>query len=419
VSAAGPLAIFLTIAACGVAAPLSSPPGESSSSPVAAATTPPPAPSPTASPTPRPLEGLALELVAGGLAQPVDVKARPGDGVLFVAEQAGVIRRIANGGEEHPVTLDISDEVNSFSIEQGLLGFAFHPDYPSDPRVFVFHSLDNNDNVLASYETAGDPDVLDPGTRRQLIVIDKEPERMRHNGGSLMFGPDGLLYLGVGDAERGRLHGQNPATLQASVLRIDVDRGDPYAIPPGNPFAEGRDGGIGVDGAPEVWWFGLRNPWRFGFDAETGLAYIADVGQERAEEVNVVPLADGALNFGWPAREGLEAFLDQPLVSDPIDPVIEIRHDERDRGCSVTGGEVYRGEAIPEFAGHYFYADWCNGWVRSFRFADGQAAEPQDWSEELDAGLVSSFGRDGPGEILVLDWQDGRVQRIVPVRQGE
>jgi glucose/arabinose dehydrogenase len=248
-------------------------------------------------------------------------------------------------------------------------------------------------------------------------VIDKDPERLRHNGGSLFFGPDGLLYLGVGDAERGRLHGQNPATLPASVLRIDVDNGDPYAIPSGNPFAEGSSE-AGVEGAPEVWWFGLRNPWRIGIDDETGLAYIADVGQERAEEINVVPLADGGLNFGWPAREGLTDFLDVPLVSEATDPVIEVLHDERDRACSVTGGEVYRGRAIPELVGHYFYADWCYGWIRSFRFADGEAVDRQDWSADLEAGLVSSFGHDGDGELLVLDWDAGRLLRIVPVRQG-
>ncbi len=422
VPAAGLLVTLLTVTGClGAPPPSPSPTASAPSSPPISATpspTPTSAPTATPSPTPRPLQGLALELVAGGFGHPVDVEARPGDGALFVVEQIGVIRRLVDGADEHPVMIDIRDDVNPFSIEQGLLGFAFHPDYPRDPRVFVYHSMHDNDNVLASYETTGDPDVLDPGTRRELLVVDKEPDRVRHNGGSVLFGPDGLLYVSVGDAELGVANAQNPATLPASVLRIDVDDGDPYAIPPGNPFAEGGSGPPGVEGAPEVWWFGLRNPWRITIDEESGLAYIADVGQEGAEEINVVPAADGGLNFGWPAREGLSAFLNVALASDPIDPVLEIRHDEQDRGCSVTGGEVYRGQAIPELAGHYFYADWCHGWIRSFRYANGEAADQRDWSAELPAELVSSFGRDADGEILVLDWQVGTVSRIVPIRQG-
>ena len=367
-------------------------------------------------PTPRPLQGLAFEVIADGLDQPTDVRARPDDGSLIVAEQVGLIRRIVPGADDHPVMLDVRDVVNSFSIEQGLLGFAFHPEYPADPRVFAYHSTPDNDNVLVSYATAGDPDVLDPATRTELLVIDKQPDRLRHNGGAVLFGPDGLLYISVGDGELGVANSQNPTTLLGSVLRIDVDAADPYAIPPDNPFADGGRGPAGIDGRPEVWWYGLRNPWRIAVDAETGLAYVADVGQERAEEVNVVALSDGGLNFGWPAREGLAAFLNVPLAGDPVDPVLEIVHDEEDAGCSVTGGEVYRGAAIPELEGHYFYADWCYGWIRSFRFADGETEDRQDWSADLDAGTVSSFGRDVDGEILVLGWGAGTLSRIIPVR---
>ena len=381
-----------------------------------------PSPSPTASPepspspTPEPLQGLELQLVAEGLENPLDVKARPSDGALFVVEQAGVIRRVEDDGVADEPVLDISDQVNVSSIEQGLLGFAFHPDYPDDPRVFVYHSMASNDNVLASYETTGDPDVLDPDTRAELLIIEKDPEAVRHNGGTVLFGPDGLLYLSLGDAARYSVNAQDPSTLPASILRLDVDGGGPYTIPDGNPFAPGEDGPEGVEGAPEVWWFGLRNPWRFSIDEPTGLAFIADVGQEAAEEINVVPLEDGGLNFGWPAREGLGAFVDVPLVSEATDPVLEIRHDDTDKGCSVTGGEVYRGAAIPELAGHYFYADWCTGWIRSFRLADGKVADQQDWSADLETVMVSSFGHDADGELLVLDWDADTLSRIVPVR---
>jgi glucose/arabinose dehydrogenase len=350
--------------------------------------------------------------VAEGLSHPLDVEARPGDGQLFVAEQAGLVRRIADAGSEHPVMLDIGDVVNSASIEQGLLGFAFHPDYPDDPRVFVYHSRDDNDNVLASYATAGDPDVLDPSTRQDLLLIDKEPDRMRHNGGALLFGPDGMLYLSVGDGELGVANAQNAGTRLGKILRLDVDvsdAGSSYGIPPDNPYATGG-------GEPEIWWHGLRNPWRFSVDAATDLAYVADVGQEYAEEVSVVPLSQPAVNFGWPNREGLAPFNGTPLLGEATDPVIEIVHDDVGLGCSVTGGEVYRGAAIPELDGHYLYADWCYGWIRSFRYADGAALDERDWSGDLEPGTISSFGHDADGELLVLGWDAGTVSRIVPVR---
>jgi glucose/arabinose dehydrogenase len=375
-----------------------------------------PSPGPTPSPTPLPLLGLELKVIARGLQHPLDVRARPGDGALFVIEQRGVMVRVADGGKLEPV-LDLRAEVNSISIEQGLLGFAFHPDYPADPRVFLYHSKKDNDNVLVSYETTGDPNVLDPGTRKVLLTIDKERTQQRHNGGTVLFGPDGLLYLSVGDAARSSVNGQNPATLPGKILRIDVDGGDPYAIPAGNPFAPGGSAPAGLKGAPEAWWFGLRNPWRFTIDVPSGLAYIADVGQERVEEVNAVPLADAGLNFGWPAFEGLRPYSNVTPVSDVTNPVLTAGHNDKDGGCSITGGEVYRGRAIPELTGHYFYADWCRGWIRSFRLADGKPLDRKDWSADLKAGMVSSFGHDADGELLVLDWEADTLSRIVPRRQ--
>jgi hypothetical protein len=364
-----------------------------------------------------PLLGLHLQLVAKGLANPLDVKARPDDGSLWVIEQRGVVRRVTESGSVELV-LDIRGIVNDFSIEQGLLGFAFHPDYPDDPRVFVYHSKANNDNVLASYESTGDPNVLDPATRKDLVTIDKERTMVRHNGGTVLFGPDGLLYLSVGDAAQARINGQDPANLPGSILRIDIDGGTPYEIPAGNPFAPGGQAPAGLKGAPEVWYFGLRNPWRFSIDEPTGLAYIGDVGQERVEEVNAVPLAEGGLNFGWPTFEGTRRYSDVRAVSDVTDPVLEVRHDAADGGCSITGGEVYRGSAIPEVAGHYFYADWCRGWIRSFHLADGKVVDRKDWSADLEAGMVSSFGHDAGGELLVLDWEADTVSRVVPRRQA-
>jgi glucose/arabinose dehydrogenase len=233
----------------------------------------------------------------------------------------------------------------------------------------------------------------------------------------VLFGPDGLLYLSVGDAAQARLNGQDPANLPGSILRIDVDGGEPYAIPAGNPFGPGGEAPAGLKGAPEVWWFGLRNPWRFSIDEPSGLAFIGDVGQERVEEVNAAPLADGGLNFGWPSFEGTRLYSDVRPVSELTDPIVEVRH-SGDGGCSITGGEVYRGGAIPELAGHYFYGDWCRGWIRSFRLADGAVVDRKDWSADFEPETVSSFGHDADGELLVLDWQAGSVLRIVPVRKA-
>jgi glucose/arabinose dehydrogenase len=421
-------AVVVALVGCGGAIPSATPSitggslGASASATPSAPASGTPAPSISAAPsaiptaTPAPLQRLRLQVVAGGIHHPVDVKARPSDGALFVAEQAGVIRGVRNGTVSSTPLLDIRNIVNDASIEQGLLGFAFHPDYPSDPRVFVYHSKANNDNVLVAYRTTGNPDTLDARTRTELLTIDKEPGRVRHNGGTVTFGPDGFLYVSVGDAERGRINGQNPATLPASILRLDVDSGDRYGIPDGNPFAGGARPG-GVRGRPEVYWFGFRNPWRFTIDAKTGLAYVGDVGQETTEEIDVAPVTDAGLNFGWPVREGKGAyFRDIRAASKLTDPVLEIRHDRRDGGCSVTGGEVYRGAAIPELDGHYFYADWCSGWIRSFRYDQAKVTAARDWSNQLGAKMVSSFGHDSNGELLVLDWSADTLSRIVPVR---
>jgi hypothetical protein len=375
-------------------------------------------PTPVPTPTPRPLTGLKLELVARGIHHPIDVRARPDTGELWAIEQRGVVVRIEEG-KAKPV-LDLQSVVHDLSIEQGLLGLAFHPDFPNDPRVFVFHSKANNDNVLASYRLGSDPDVLDPKSRTDILTIDKERDSQRHNGGTLLFGPDGLLYLSVGDAARATLNGQDPANLPGSILRIDVSGADRYSIPVDNPFAaQGTPPVAGLKGAPEVWWFGFRNPWRFSIDPESGLAYIGDVGQERIEEIDVAPLAEPGLNFGWPVFEGTRRYSNAvKATSELTGPVLDIRH-SGDRGCSVVGGEVYRGTAIPELNGVYFYADWCRGWIRSFRYEDGQVLDKQDWSSDLPTETVSSFGHDADGEILVLDWQADAIYRIVPVRRQD
>jgi glucose/arabinose dehydrogenase len=357
-----------------------------------------------------PLQGVALEVVVDDLIEPLDVVALPGEDALLVVERRGVVRRIEGGDPAADPYLDLREVTNADSIEQGVLGIALHPAFPEDPRVFLFHSLANNNNILVSYRLDDTGDRLDPATRTELVTIVKQPDMVRHNGGHLEFGPDGLLYVAVGDAARASVNGQDPATLPGTILRLDVDGDEPYAVPDDNPFADG------ADGAPEVWWYGLRNPWRFAIDAATGLAYIADVGQGDVEEVNVVPVDEGGLNFGWPVFEGTDVFYGGEPTSPVTDPVLVARHDATDLACSITGGRVYRGAAIPELDGHYLYADWCRGWIRSFRYDDGEVVDEEDWTEQLGAEMVSSFGEDGAGELLIVDYAAGSVSRLVALR---
>ena len=225
-----------------------------------------------------------------------------------------------------------------------------------------------------------------------------------HNGGLVAFGPDGMLYIGLGDGGSGGdplAHGQNTGTLLGSLLRIDVDGGDPYAVPVDNPF-------IGQAARDEIWGYGLRNPWRFSFDAVGGALYVADVGQNQWEEVNVVDRDQAGLNYGWNTMEGAHCFgsstcSEQGLVL----PAIEYSHSD---GCSVTGGFVYRGSALPQLTGHYFYSDYCDGWLRSFRFSNGSIQDETEWDVGA-VGQVLSFGQDRDGELYVLA-AAGRVYRI-------
>ena len=357
---------------------------------------------------PDPLQSLALEVLATGLSQPTFVAAVPGDERLLVLERVGRIRVIdpVDGLLAEPF-LNIRNKVGSNSVEQGLLGLAFHPDYQGNGRFFVYYTNRDGDSVLSEFTVGADPSRAVEADER--IVLEMAQPDQRHNAGMLAFGPDGYLYVGTGDGGVGgaRVNGQDPGTLLAAILRIDIDGGEPYGIPPDNPFA------AGVNGAPEVWAYGLRNPWRFSIDATDNLLYIGDVGQESREEIDVVALEPVGYNFGWPAVEGTRCFFERNC--DPADytgPVLDYTHDE---GLSVTGGYVYRGHAIPELIGHYFYADWVKEWIRSFRFEAGSATEPQDWTTALRPGQINSFGLDGEGEILIATW-DGSIARIIPVR---
>ncbi len=369
----------------------------------AATTAPPATTSPTTMPSTTtlgpPAEPPPLRLVeiASGFGQPVLLTSPPRDPRLFVVDQPGRIWLLAADAPE--VFLDVRDSV-TFGGERGLLGLAFHPEFATNGRFFVNYTDGAGDTRIVEFAvSADDPDRADPASGRVLLQVDQPAGN--HNGGMIAFGPDGHLWVGMGDggASGDRFgNGQNEATLLGSMLRLDVDGADPYAIPAGNDFV-----------APESWAIGLRNPWRFSFD--DGLLYVADVGQNELEEVSVVDTTATRLNFGWPIQEATSCFRPSSGcdTSGLVQPVIEYGHGGQ---CSITGGYVYRGAAIPELEGTYFYGDWCGGWVRSFRFAEGTVADERDWTEQLGkVPELTSFGVDANGEIYVVSGS-GAVFRI-------
>jgi glucose/arabinose dehydrogenase len=356
-----------------------------------------------------PFVGLTLEPLVSDLFSPVYATAPAGDERVFIVQRTGLVAIVdpERGLLAEPF-LDIRDRIDADSgIELGLLGMAFHPDYADNGRFFVYYTDRAKDSVLAEFGVTDLPNIADPASARILLTVDQVG--LRHRAGMIQFGPDGYLWLSLGDGAQHDVNPQNLATLQGSILRIDVDGEAPYAIPAGNPFAGGG-------GSPEIWAYGLRNPWRFSIDSGEELIYIADVGQEDWEEINVLPLASGGANLGWPNMEGTHCFLVADCETPELTlPVLEYAHDE---GCSITGGFVYRGAAIPELLGHYFYADWCGGWLRSFRYLDGLVTQQDDWSDDIGTvGSIASFGVDGKGELLLITSDTGIVARITVVRE--
>ncbi len=357
---------------------------------------------------------VTLEPVAEGFERPVFL-ADPGDGSgrRFVVEQGGVIRILRDGAVEPEPFLDVRELVNTANNEQGLLGLAFDPRFAENGEFYVaYTAIDSatgegvGDNTLARYRvSADDPDRADPASAEILLAI---PDPFgNHNGGMIAFGPDGYLYLGTGDGGAGGdplNNGQNPNALLGKMLRLDVSgrtEGEPYAIPADNPF-------VGGGGAPEIWTTGLRNPWRFSFDRETGDLWIADVGQNWIEEVNVLPAgSSGGANLGWNVMEGTACFAVEDCDPSPfIGPVAEYTHEF---GCSVTGGYVYRGGAAPSLGGVYLFADYCTGLLWGL----GQDASGERvLSEPIETGLnVSSFAEDSEGNVYVIDL-NGSIFRV-------
>ena len=370
--------------------------------------------SPESPPAPVPIAGdpppLALEIVAEGLEAPIGIASAPG-GWLLVNERAGRVVAVHPGRGERGVTLDIRDRVRG-EAELGLLGLVLSPRWPADGRAFVHYSDRNGDTVLSEFSGSQDGDaapVLDPAS--EVVLLTADQPFPNHNGGQLAFGPDGYLWFGLGDGGSGGDplgNGQNPATLLGDILRLDVSEPGGYAIPDGNPFADGSGG------APEVYLFGLRNPWRFSFDPETGALWIADVGQNAYEEVNRIdPAANAGANLGWNLMEASHCFEGRACSSEGL--VLPLAEYGRDLGCSVTGGHVYRGAAIEGLRGWYVFGDYCTGLLFGIRSdaeapGDGAALAPRILAES--GRSISSFGIDSVGELYLTDIVGGTLLRI-------
>jgi glucose/arabinose dehydrogenase len=289
--------------------------------------------------------------------------------------------------------------------ERGLLSVAFHPQHRTNGFFYVYYTGSSGQITIERYTVSSNANQANASSAKVLLTV--AHPRTNHNGGLAMFGPDGMLYLGLGDGGGGGdpdRNGQNQTTLLGKMLRINVDSGDPYSIPSGNPFA-GR-----TDARQEIWAMGLRNPWRYAFDRSTGRLYVADVGQDAVEEVNVVTATRAGVNYAWNVLEGSTCYNASTCNKTGFElPVLEYTH--ANGQCSVTGGFVYRGTAMPELAGTYFYADYCAGWVKSFTYDNGTASNQRDWNLG-NVGFITSFGEDAAGE-LYLTTASGRVYKFV------
>ncbi len=352
-----------------------------------------------------PAPAIGFEQIFDGLNKPVDyIDANDGSGRFFILDQDGRVLISVGGDLLETPWLDLSQDVSTGS-EQGLLGMALDPGFGDNGRVFVSYTdTEGNSQIVRYTVDSGDANRLDPSSATTILSL--EQPYSNHNGGDIVFGPDGLLYIGFGDGggqgdpdDRA----QDPAVLFAKILRIDVS-GDqePYGIPTDNPFVDT------ANFAPETFAWGFRNPWRFGFDRETGDLWIGDVGQDNIEEIDLVPAGTSGQNFGWSVMEGNECFRTDGC--DETDLTLPVDQYTHDYGCSVIGGYVYRGSAIPDLVGTYLFADYCSGNLWGLT-ADGDGAYTA--SGTLETGYnPSSFAQDASGELYLLDLNGG-IYRIV------
>ena len=373
-----------------------------------------------ANPTCEPpdVKDITAEAIAGDhrFSKPVFLSQPPGaNQPLYIVERAGRVLVVEDGEVREQPFLDIRPEVGTGHTERGLLGLAFHPEYEKNGRFFLYYTPgDAHKNVVAEWSRKD-------GTAREVhrLVEPNDPED-NHNGGMIAFGPDGYLYVGMGDGggagdRHGRIgNGQNIDTLFGSILRLDVDAPGRNFAAPDNPF-------VGRDGKDHIWAYGLRNPWRFSFDRQSGELYIGDVGQNEIEEINYAPAdATPGLNFGWRAYEGHTVYDDSIVdqVEQHADPIVTFEHQSEDApirgGCSVTGGYVYRGDTVPSLRGAYLYGDFCSQDVAAFRYCDGEVVGHRRIPGLRGQGQgLGSFGEDNSGNVYLIYHSGGQIKRVV------
>ena len=354
---------------------------------------------------------FTFQQIASGLSSPVAItNAKDGSGRLFITLQGGQIM-IYNGTQVLATPFLSIAALISCCGERGLLSVAFHPNYTSNGFFYVYYTNTNGDLVIARYRVSANPNIADPNSASIVLTIPRNPAYGNHNGGQLQFGPDGYLYIGPGDGGGGGdpdHNGQNLNSLLGKILRIDVNNGSPYGIPPTNPFVDGNP-----NTRDEIWAYGVRNPWRFSFDRLTGDLFIADVGQSNWEEVDFQTAGSaGGQNYGWNTMEGNHCYPPSTPscnMSGLTLPILEYSHSF---GCSITGGYRYRGSRIPELYGKYLYSDYCSGriWGATFNGSTWTTTELADTTYS-----VTTFGEDEAGEIYFNDYAAGVIYRIVRV----
>jgi glucose/arabinose dehydrogenase len=354
---------------------------------------------------------LDLEQVGLGFTNPVVITTRPGDDRLWIAEQNGRIRPISADDTPGDALVDLRNTVSDGN-EQGLLGLAFPPDHETSGLFYIHYTRGNGDSVLARYGVnSATPNVIDSDLTEVLWTVSQPFSN--HNAGHIAFGPDGYLYVGYGDGGSGGDPlgaGQDDETVLGKMLRIDVSAANGYTAPSDNPFLDDAD-------VPNVIWaLGLRNPWKFSFDLSNDDLYIADVGQNMWEEISIQPSGStGGDNYGWSVTEGNHCFsLDGCDMSGFVPAIHEYDHGS---GCSITGGYVYRGTDIDGLDGHYFYSDFCQNQVLSFRKDGDGTVEHTNWTTTMQGAPnlqgVSTFGQDSDGELYVASHRNGRIYKIV------
>jgi glucose/arabinose dehydrogenase len=345
---------------------------------------------------------IRLTQIATGLDKPVGFSPRPGTSTLYIANQVGDIRALAGGRLLPTRVLDLRGQVSGGN-EQGLLGLTFSPD---GTHLYIDFTDTAGDTHVQEFAMNGN--VADVASRRELLFVDQP--FANHNGGEVVFGPDAMLYIGLGDggsAGDPMDNGQDVGVLLGKILRINpkASATGAYSVPADNPFVANSNA------RPEVWQFGLRNPWRFSFDRSSGDLWIGDVGQNAYEEIDFAKAGAGGLNFGWSQREGTHQYKGARPAG-AVDPVYEYSHD-KDGGIAVTGGYVYRGKRIPNLVGAYVWADEARGHITALQVRNGRVVKSRPLDAVIDSGL-SSFGEDNAGELYALDLGRGRVYRIDP-----